>query len=268
MIEIPLPLKNPAHRFYLIKKNKKVPSQKGWTKTMNYDYDNIVLRTHIGNGKNYGLVCGYGNIIVIDFDSQEYYDKIKDKLPETFTVITAGKQLPHLYYRLTGVDYKIKKMMVDDEQGNRLCDIQTSGCGVVAPGSKIGERFYEPNKKWITAISLDKIKEVFELDDPEEKKEFVGEHKTDNAKKDIALAVLHVCDIRIRVDGNMKCPFHPMTGTGNLSILDSGMIYCFHERTQWWSDQFLSQYKNISLNEAKQIIDLITLLYEEKQNDR
>lgn len=268
MINLPWQLRNQAYRFYLIKKDSKRPIEKLWTKTKNYFYDNPKLKRHIKQDNNYGLVCGYGSIIVIDFDSKEYYDEVKDKLPKTFTVITAGKRLPHLYYHLIDCPQKIKKMKVDDDKKNRLCDIQTSGCGVVAPGSIIGRRYYEPNDEPIRDITLFQIFDIFKIEKLEKKKDYIPKpNKTNTDNKDISLAVLHVCDVDTKVEGNMKCPFHPMNGAGNLSILDSGMIYCFHETKQWWSDQFISQYMNIDLRKAKMIVGLITNLYNEvKEN--
>ncbi|GAG23130.1 unnamed protein product, partial [marine sediment metagenome] len=102
------------------------------------------------------------------------------------------------------------------------------------------------------------------LEQPEEKKDYVPKaDKTNTHDKNVSFAALYICDIKTKPMGNMKCPFHPMHGVGNLSILDSGLIYCFHKCKRWWPDQFISEYKQISLWEAKLIVELIKILYEE-----
>jgi len=96
---IPEQLKNPKFRFIKIDPNKKKPSELNWTKTANYQYDNETLTKWFEKGGNYGVACGFGDLIVIDSDTQELQDLVEKELPETFTIKTGGGGY-HNYYIL------------------------------------------------------------------------------------------------------------------------------------------------------------------------
>ena len=172
--DIPQQLRDSRIRFYLIGSNSKIPIEAAWNKTGNYHYDDPKLLRHMGN---YGVVCGLGGVIVLDFDDKEYHEGMKHLLPETFVVITAGKQLPHYYYFLEGNEM-FKKIGVNNREGKRVCDIQALGSGVVAPGSRYKERFYTPNCIAIQTITLAQLACIFNLNekqDIEKKSDFIQE---------------------------------------------------------------------------------------------
>ena len=266
-MQIPEQLKDLSFRFYLVRKNGKIPLEKKWNTVNNYTYKEIM---NLNVKTNYGVVCGFGNLIVLDFDDKAYYDSIKDMLPPTFTVITAGKRLPHMYYILESKE-QIKKIGINKNNG-RVCDIQTCRCGVVAPGSSIGERFYESQGGTIARISYPQLRLIFGLDDIKKikkhdpKKKYTGKVLKNNQKHEIASAVLRLCDVEVK-NGNMQCPFHAMSGPGNLTILESGMIYCFHCMKSLWPDQFLAEMKKITQQKAQKIIKEIKILFNETKGD-
>ena len=265
--DIPQQLRDSRIRFYLIGSNSKIPLEAAWNKTGNYHYDDPKLLRHMGN---YGVVCGLGGVIVLDFDDKEYHEGMKHLLPETFVVITAGKQLPHYYYFLEGNEM-FKKIGVNNREGKRVCDIQALGSGVVAPGSRYKERFYTPNCIAIQTITLAQLACIFNLNEKQDiEKKSVGEHTgsnnhyhVDTQKREMSIAALSLSGVRIQGMGNMQCPFHAMAGKGNLSILSTGRIYCFHCQKKWWPDEFLAKVKDIHIMEAKQIMDMCRLLYQE-----
>lgn len=267
MVKLPTQLRVPELRFCLINADTKIPFEKDWSGAKNYAYDSSVLSQHKGN---YGIVCGKGNLVVLDFDDSIYHESVKSKLPETFVVTTAGKRLPHYYYFLDGDMFK----KIGINQNNvRVCDIQAMGSQVVGPGSSYNRRYYEPNDEEIAHINLQKLKEVFGdvftkyLHQMKPIRSFEG--VTPNfEKKDLALGALKVCKVDIYVEGNMRCPFHGMNGKGNLSILDTGLIYCFHCNFSGWADEFIAKVKNIPLFEAKKIMELIQQLYDEAKIKR
>jgi len=236
---IPEQLNEPQFSFYLIGTNSKLPLEKEWNTKNNYSVYDKRLHQHIKAGGNYGVVTGYGNLIVLDFDNQEYYDSIKDKLPETFTVLSAGRRLPHLYYTLDGELFK--KTSVRDKEDKTLCDIQAARSGIVAPGSCINRRFYEVIKdKPIAEIKVKQLQDIFNLSTettsrkPRDQNQKVIPRPE---KEEIAHKILKLLGIRTTKTRNYQCPFHAMSGNGNLSVLPSGKIYCFHEQ-RTWSDIF------------------------------
>lgn len=138
-MNIPPQLSKPEFRFVLLQMNSKIPIEKGWQQNNNYYYNDIKLQQHIEKGGNYGVLTGVGNLIVLDFDSFDAWNEWKDKLPKTFAVKTATKQLVHLYYYSnTPENFPVK-----DKQGKTLLDVKGIGGQVVGPGSKIEPRQYE-----------------------------------------------------------------------------------------------------------------------------
>jgi len=106
-IEIPGQLKKEEFRFLPLEGKK--PLLPKWVE-FNYPYNHPAIQSHIKAGKNYGVVCGYGNLVVIDVDYPKNEEKIKNfeevvrklesELPATFTVKSGGGGL-HFYYVTT-----------------------------------------------------------------------------------------------------------------------------------------------------------------------
>ena len=51
-------------------------------------YGDQTLQDWIKQGNNVAIICGYGNLLVIDADTQEAVDIADNNLPATFTVKT------------------------------------------------------------------------------------------------------------------------------------------------------------------------------------
>ena len=133
-VKIPLHLQNPEFRFILLKKKDKrpLPTMKEWQK-VNSPYDNPVLEFHLNGGGNYAIIGGYGNLILIDADSEEINEICKG-LPETFTVKTGGDtNHKHHYYFIT--DVQMKGIRLSREKIGDLGDIRSTGQYVVGPNS-------------------------------------------------------------------------------------------------------------------------------------
>jgi hypothetical protein len=238
-MKIPLQLQNPELRFYLCRKDEgKLPAEKSWNETNNYMFFEERLQRYKGN---YGVCCGYGNLVVLDFDDKEYYDKVKVHLPDTFTVLTANKRLPHMYYYLEGTMFK--KTSVRNADNKTLMDIQADRAGVVAPGSVINRKYYIIYRDLpITIISADYLVKLFQLK--------VERHtKWDGVRKEQPKQVMHtknmLCSLGIMqtAQDHYKCPFHEMHGKGNLCVMSNGALYCFHEQKYWHTvEQFVKDY--------------------------
>lgn len=125
MVEIPKQLQNEKFRFVLIAPRAKNPYETQWSTKNNYPYNHDEIIDHHGN---LGVVCGCGNLIVLDID-KETYKKYFDNCLDTFTVET-GSGGRHYYF-------------ICDEQfarnyyvlGDRAGELRVSKSQVVIPNS-------------------------------------------------------------------------------------------------------------------------------------
>lgn len=245
-LTIPWQLQNPAFRFYLIGTNSKLPMQKKWNSQNCYQYNHIEMALHQGN---YGVACGHGNLIVLDIDNKEFGESYSFThiLPPTFTVLSAGRKLPHYYYILKGEMFK--KCNVRDDESNVLMDVQAQGAGVVGPGSTINRRLYTVVRDLpIAEISLEILQREFYIKPNMKRKSLFSKSFPDpdeNAPNVLkTLKILQQLGITQCAERMFKCPFHQMKGKGNLSILpNTGALYCFHE-LKYWRDvhDFINEY--------------------------
>lgn len=148
-------LQNPEFRFILIKPNSKTPMEQQWQVKNNYKFDDKKIIEHDGN---FGIVCGYGNLIVLDVDDVKYIDEFDKKL-DTFTVKTgSGKR--H-YYFTCGEKFDKHYYIL----GNKAGELRTSKSQVVIPPS------IHPNGNRYEVIKDIDIKEI----DKEYLKNVLGE---------------------------------------------------------------------------------------------
>jgi len=115
---IPDVLKNVEFGFCLVRNKCKKPLEEDWPNKP-YKYDSPKLQEWISQGNNYGIIGGYGSLIVLDYDNKEVMEKILPLLPKTFTVKTGSGGL-HQYY-LTDNPMSMKLL---DKDKNTLIDIQ------------------------------------------------------------------------------------------------------------------------------------------------
>ena len=247
-MKIPRQLQNPEFRFYLVGKGSKLPMQEKWNTEVNYEFFDPVLINHLNSWGNYGIVTGFGNLIVVDFDAKQVQDKYEEMLPNTFTVRTAGKGLHHLYFYLKGdmIETKGQDMYYnhlnkryytinplrkfEGLKKKRVYDVQAKGSGIVAPGSEANRRFYEVvNDVDIAEIDLESLKAVFKLSEfrlPTEKKTFKFdasmEYSFDTHR------ILNNLNIERGSKTHYKCPFHATSGKGNLMVYPNSSVHCFH----------------------------------------
>ena len=131
MNKIPTNLQSPAFRFVLINKNSKRPFEENWQETGNHKFNDKKLLDHIENGGNYGVVGGFGNLVIIDCDKKAIEERIEAILPKTFKVRT-GRGGAHYYY--TCKDFKAPIRLTETVAGD-VGDVQWKGKQVVGPGS-------------------------------------------------------------------------------------------------------------------------------------
>lgn len=123
----------------------KRPIEKNWTTINNYDFDELPENTN-----NYGVVTGYKNLIVLDFDDKNTQELLSEQLPETFVVQTGGG-LCHYYYFVDNPE----TIRIDDKKTKkRLIDVQGPRVMVVGPNS------IHPNGKPYKIINDKPIKTI------------------------------------------------------------------------------------------------------------
>lgn len=224
----------PEFKFFLIRENSKIPYELKWNSDNNYHFFDPKLMKHNGN---YGICTGPGNLIIIDFDDTKYYNSVSSKLPPTFTVLSAGKRLPHMYYLLDGEMFK--KIAIKGKDKNVLCDIQADRCGIVGPGSTIERKFYAVvNNRAIANIGLEQLRAVFNIN-PTQKREYTGDNQDNPELVQKTIKILLKFGVQRTANTNFKCPFHPSINGNSLSILPNGNLYCFHETKHWFLDNFI-----------------------------
>ena len=125
---------NDEFRFLKIRPKGKEPTidSKGWQNN-NFSWSDEQFMDHVANGGNYGIIGGYGNLVLIDADSEEINELCK-KLPETFTVKTGSPEQykNHYFYIL---DKKIKPIRLTADKIGDLGDVRSVGQYVVGANS-------------------------------------------------------------------------------------------------------------------------------------
>jgi len=133
MIEIPKQLKDSNFKFIKLRKGRKEPIETDWQNTNNYSYDDPMFQEHLKKGNNYGIVGGFGNLILIDSDS-EVITEMAEQLPETFTVKTGSPESykKHYFFR---AEKKIKPIRLSKHKLGDLGDVRSVGQYVVGCNS-------------------------------------------------------------------------------------------------------------------------------------
>lgn len=240
MTRIPEKLHNPDLRFFLIREDQKLPLEMKWNSENNYPFFHSRLLQHLKRGGNYGIACGFGNLIVLDFDDAEFYNTLSDKLPLTFAVQSASKRTYHMYYYLDGEMFSKKGI---DKDGKRVCDIQADRSGVVGPNSNIARRYYDVrSNNPIATITIPELTKILPFT-PRKRRAFTGTSTPQPEKVEKVIKLLAEVGIERTLGRHFRCPFHEMSGTGNLYVMDTGSLYCFHEQ-KYWNDieEFIMQH--------------------------
>lgn len=142
---IPKQLQNKEFRFCPLIKGKKISGYDHNSK--NYTYNDPYFLKILDSGFNYGILGGYGNIIVVDVDSNEMLKEITTlNLPKTFTVLSALKKKPHYYYitenpkksrSFTGLDLRGIGTYAVCPNSKIINDIKTGKTGIYTVDSDI-----------------------------------------------------------------------------------------------------------------------------------
>ena len=137
-------------KFCRIRKGTKKPFEKDWTNKP-YSYEEISKF----KDENYGILCGYENLAVIDSDKEELQIAIKNVFPNTFRVKTPKGV--HNYFFIPDLKQKIILEINDTHLG----EVQSHGTQVIGPGSihPSGKKYEILDDKPITTISCEQLLE-------------------------------------------------------------------------------------------------------------
>lgn len=171
MIQIPTQLNN--LKFCKVKNGTKKPFEKDWVNKP-YSYEEI-SKWLKEDEENYGILCGYENLAVIDADNEALQIAIENMLPLTYRVKTPGGGT-HNYYFIKDLD---QKLILETDTGTHLGEVQWKGQQVVGPGSihPNGGIYKEINQEPIVEISTSLIYDCFkpfikQIKETEENKEW------------------------------------------------------------------------------------------------
>ncbi len=161
-ITLPVHLQDKRFGFVKLRPRTKIPFEKNWN---NRPYSYKTIQSWINHGGNYGVLGGYGGLIIIDTDSPQMVDIVFPNLPETFTVKTPNRGY-HLYYFCEGFDRKVvleinpeAKTDKDEHDG----EIISKGSQVVGSGSihpDTGTRYEVYRDLPIAEVEYDRIMTV------------------------------------------------------------------------------------------------------------
>lgn len=236
---IPKQLQRPEFRFVRIATKQKNPIDESWQKGNNFQYDSNTLADWLKLGGNYGVVGGFGNLLIIDFDDFNFQEKIVPLLPKTFT-IKSGTGKFHKYF-ITDVEQP-NSLKAKDDSNNTLADLQGEGKQVVGANSTHpnGNKYEVYDDVEIAKISYSEIVAIFyeyipSLRKKNEKKSNgvnkFSDNDTDVMKIKSMLKVSNIlqelgCDTK---RNPTQCPLHESKGGKCLSYNDEkGLWKCFH----------------------------------------
>jgi len=223
-----------------IKTINKVPIEEEWPIKNNYNLSDSSFIAHINQYNNYGVLCGFNNLLVIDCDCKEIQDSLLqyDVFKNTFIVKTATKGLYHFYFYCDEMPVSFKVL---DTNGNTMADGQGKGRQVIGPNSQINGKSYEVvNDVNIQIVKYIDIKNMVTNALPNSKttSERVSQKKDDYVETDQVLKYIKdnikisavLKDAGIDVTKNpTDCPFHSSVNHACLSFDDNkNVFHCFH----------------------------------------
>jgi len=103
----------------------KAPFEVAWQSEKNYCFDDPSLIQHINKGRNFGIIGGYGKLVVLDIDKKELGEELEKQL-DTFTIKT-GSGGKHFYFLVKGIT-SLANEVFGDKGELRLKNYQVVSC--------------------------------------------------------------------------------------------------------------------------------------------
>lgn len=229
----------------------KRPIEKEWQKK-GHTIQSKELQKHIYEGGNYGVLCGVNKLIVVDFDDQHTQEKVLPVLPDTFTVKSGGKGLIHAYYYTDNPE----TLRYDNEQGERVIDIQGPRTQVIGPNSIHPDTriLYKVEcDSPVMMISMRELKQILEkqgLRPP--RKQHAPPSRTCQGSPYPILQIAEHYGVQIYPNGTAKCPFHDDKNPSlSFTPVHKGLFYCFGCDAKGDAISFIQFKEGVEYIEAK-----------------
>jgi P4 family phage/plasmid primase-like protien len=229
---IPQQLQNKEFRFNLIKKGQKVAFEKNWQNVVNYTFYDNKLQNYLKRGYNYGVLGGFGNLVIIDADVEETQKLVREKLPKTFT-IQSNKGF-HFYYICKDMDKPIRLRDVETKgRAGKYGDIQWFGKYVIGPNSvhPSGSVYKVVEDVKIAETTQQQIKDALKCYIKEQPIEPLQEERqyTNRYKELKELRITDVVNVSGLINkGNELQGPHPIHGS------DTGLNFCVNPSKNVW----------------------------------
>lgn len=245
---IPVQLNKPEFRFVKIGNKNKACFETGWQDNNNYSFEEI--NEWVSKGNNYGIIGGYGNLVIVDFDNEKVQEEVETRFPRTFTV-KAGGGLKHFYFI---VECPEKSFKILDSDKNTLVDVQATGKYVVAPESTHpnGNKYKVVDDSPIAKIDYNLIKGYLYKYRDTKDVEF------NNTSKDPLIEeIINRVSIKDvlgweginNIKNPTECPFHSSKGGKCFSYKDK-VAHCFHCDGSWNVVSLIKDIKNYDFKQS------------------
>lgn len=223
-------LRREEFRFVRIRKGTKKPIGQRWQKDNNYRWDDPIFQKHLEDGGSYGVVCDFGNLVIVDADRHEVSKASEGSLPQTFTIQSGSRTFPsHFYFICKDLDKKI--ILNDAADGNHYGEVLARGNCAIGPGSlhENGKQYKVVNDAPIAEVSAEQIR--FALRDFLKTKvvSAIEEEKKITKRHDIKLSITDVVPLAGLVrHGEELQGGHPGHGS------DTGANFCINTSKNVW----------------------------------
>lgn len=219
----------PQLRFCRVRKGTKKPFEEKWTEKP-YTWNEI---SNFLSEENYGVLCGYGDLAVIDSDKKELQDVVEKSLPSTFRVKT-GSGGTHNYFFIPELKEKIilETKLVGDLKVH-FGEVQSYGTQVVGVGSihPNGNSYIPINENDIVKISLEQLYAALKpfMVEIKETEEYHEIEKKNYGSKIDEMSVLNIWGTSgLKKQGDEYYGSHPVHGS------DGGMNFWINPNKNLW----------------------------------
>jgi len=188
---------------------------KGWQKPEKLmSAEDPKLQAWLKRGKNYGVVCGYG-LVVIEADHEKIEQAVEGNLPPTFAVLSPGHERPHFYFLCSMED--CKPLIDPDNKGENIGHIKAQGGMVVGPGSihpDVGKKYEILHDRDLEQVSPQQVREALRLYIPEKQINRVNATVRWEKQQGFDIPILDVVStLGLRRQGNEFFWPHPVHGS-------------------------------------------------------
>lgn len=228
MKKLPKQLQKDGFRFLKLRSGEKGAFEKNWQRGdgANYPYDGIVFSEWLKDGNGYGVIAGYGGLIVIETDNKVTEDLVKEYLPRTFSVRSPGHNGLHFYFICPDLKENIKLLLKDVDYGQ----VQAKEKYVVGPGSihPNGGRYVVEVDEPIAMVTSAQVKFALRdfLINPQERKQEDKFSKESNVPEIPLDKILDTSQFKSR--GTEYYGSHPVHGS------DTGINFHFNPSKGVW----------------------------------